>query len=109
MSVQYIQNYSQAQKAINDEINNALEMIGRMVSTQASANSPVLTGQLRDSITYKTNTNEKQVTIGTNVEYALAVHEGDVRHKGKPYLKDAVEQNKAEIQNIIKSTLGRIG
>lgn len=46
------------------------------------------TGDLQRSITYKAGEND--VVVGTNIEYALFVHDGTRKMKGRPYIRDAL-------------------
>lgn len=48
------------------------------------------------------------VMIGTNVEYALYVHEGTSRMKANRFLKKAVEENKGELLEIVAEGLRNI-
>lgn len=49
--------------------------------------------------------NKKAVYIGTNVEYAYWVHEGNDRMAANHFLKKALENNKAELEKIIGDEL----
>lgn len=50
---------------------------------------------------------EKTVVIGTNVEYAAKIHEGDAREGLDPnrFLRNAVERNSDKYRRIIDDTL----
>lgn len=63
------------------------------------------TGHLRQSIVYQVNENEQSVTVGTNVEYAIYVHEGTRKMAPNRFLKNAVVKNEQTIQNHIKKRL----
>lgn len=83
------------------------------------------TGRLRNSITYATKTMhstgkqpatpsdyalmgtvpEGTVVIGTNVEYAAYVEMGTSKSKPYPYLKPALQDNKAKLKKIIEDNL----
>lgn len=92
------------------------------------------TGRLRNSITWATRTEhsevdtnlekpnedasaedgvnssqagEKEVVIGTNVEYAAKVHEGDAKEGLDPnrFLRNAIERNSEKYRGIIDDTL----
>ena len=78
----------------------ALEAIGVFVDAEASLRSPVLTGNLRASMTHRVNDREKSVTIGTPTEYAPYVEKGTSRMRAQPFLTPAVEDNITEIRNI---------
>lgn len=86
------------------------------------------TGRLRNSITWATQSNHDEpsgegevraedrcpnatepnvVLIGTNVEYAVYVHEGTGRKNGDPnrFLRNAVEKNREKYKNIIDDVM----
>ena len=92
------------------------------------------TGRLRNSITWATRTEhsevdtnlekpnddasaddgvnssqagEREVVIGTNVEYAAKVHEGDAKEGLDPnrFLRNAIERNTEKYRGIIDDTL----
>lgn len=92
------------------------------------------TGRLRNSITWATRTEhsevdtnlekpnddasaedgvnssqagEREVVIGTNVEYAAKVHEGDAKEGLDPnrFLRNAIERNSEKYRGIIDDTL----
>lgn len=48
------------------------------------------------------------VMIGTNVEYALYVHEGTSRMKANRFLKKAIDENQAELIRIVAKELRNI-
>ena len=50
-------------------------------------------------------TDEKAVYIGTNVEYAIYVHEGTSRMRPNRFLKNAVVKNEAQIRQFIDREL----
>lgn len=63
------------------DIPRGLEAVGKQFMNYAKLeleNNParVDTGLLRNSITYVVNADEQSVTVGTNVKYAIYVHEG---------------------------------
>lgn len=47
----------------------------------------------------------RSVYVGTNVEYAQAVEEGDAGRKGKHYLRDAVNNHIEEYKNLAERAL----
>ena len=83
------------------------------------------TGRLRNSITYATKTShssgqapaepsdyammgavtEGEVVIGTNVEYGPFVEMGTSRSRPYPFLRPALENNKATLKKILEDTL----
>lgn len=48
---------------------------------------------------------EKTLYIGTNVEYAIYVHEGTRRMTANPFIRRAVEANKDQFQEKLKQAL----
>lgn len=54
---------------------------------------PVDTGNLRGSIQYEIaeDKNGLSARVGTNVPYAIYVHEGSRGRKGTPFLRDALD------------------
>ena len=48
------------------------------------------------------------VMIGTNVEYAMYVHEGTARMEPNRFLKKAIEENKSELLRIVAKELRKI-
>ena len=62
------------------------------------------TGELFDSIkaTAKRNSqNAYTVDVGTDKSYAVYVHDGTYKLKGRPFIRDALEKNKDKIQQIV--------
>lgn len=80
----------------------ALTAIGAFVESEAKVRTPVDTGNLRDSITYRVNEGEKNVAIGTNAEYAQWVEKGSSRSSAQPFLTPAVESNTSRIQELVR-------
>ena len=65
------------------------------------------TGNLRNSITNQVESGEQAVYIGTNVEYALYVHEGTSKMIPNRFMKNALYNHANEYRDIIKSFLGQ--
>ena len=55
------------------------------------------TGRLRNSITFTTQ--PQTLVVGTNVEYALYVHEGTKRMIPNRFLVNAVQKNKDQLRD----------
>lgn len=75
------------------------ERVGQYVENTAKENCPVDRGILRASIHHEAD--KDGTVIGTNIEYAIPVHEGHGKFTGKPFLKDAAYNNMSSIQNIL--------
>lgn len=95
----------EAIEALGRAIGRALEAIGIEAESDAANLCPVDTGRLRNSITHTIDAGGKAALIGTNVEYAQAVHNGTSTRKGQPFLVDAVRQNADKYRRIAKAAL----
>lgn len=91
----------------------ALEAIGMMLDYEAASelgSDPrrVDTGNLALSMEHQVDTGEKSLTVGTNVEYAIYVHEGTrVRgHEPNRFLRNAFMNNIDNIKNMLQQFLG---
>lgn len=63
------------------------------------------TGALYNSIKADIKTNlllNHELTIGTDMEYAVFVHNGTRKLKGRPFIRDALIENQSKIPQIIK-------
>lgn len=97
-------------QAVNGALATALEAIGVHIEGEAKEeleNTPrrIDTGNLRNSINYQVNDEEKAVYIGTNTEYAIYVHEGTSRMEPNRFLTNAVERNQDQINQMIKDAM----
>lgn len=104
----FTDNSQEVIRAIEESAKNALKEIGLYVEGQAKLLTPVDTGNLRGSISHKI-ASEKEVHIGTDVEYAVYVEKGTSRQKAQPYLTPAVENNLVEIARIIQKHFKQVG
>ena len=66
--------------------------------------TPVDTGRLRGSIATSLGVRDKGISsiIQTNVFYAIFVHEGTARMKGRPFMKQGVEKVMGRIEGYYK-------
>jgi len=94
----------EVKKMLEDRKKAAHEAIGKYVVGEAQVRAPVDTGRLKNSIDSEAEV--KQVTIGTNVEYAPYVELGTRRMQAKPFLEPAVKDNWGNIENIAKERMG---
>ena len=69
------------------------------VTTVAKKTVPVYTGVLRDSITPTQDENADGMAweVGTNIEYAVPVEYGTKRMAARPYIRPALENERAKI------------
>lgn len=66
------------------------------------------TGRMIGSITYEINVaglTELEGRVGTNVEYAIYVHNGTARMKARPFLLDAVANKQEQIVDIFNKVI----
>lgn len=97
-------------RQVKEALTPALEAIGIHIEGEAKEeleNTPrrIDTGNLRNSISHEVDEGEGVVYVGTNVEYALYVHEGTVNMAPNRYLKNAVERNQDQITQYLKDAL----
>lgn len=78
--------------AVNGPTGRWLATIAAKVETAAKGYTPVDTGRLRSSITWTIIEDGRSLVaiIGTNVEYAIYVHEGTRFMEGTPFLVDGL-------------------
>ncbi len=100
MSIKYESNLDNVKKALDKAQNEALTKIGMLVQAESQVNAPVDSGRLKQSITNQVNESDKSVEVGTNVEYAVWVHEGTSKQEAQPFIKDAVMNNINKIKDI---------
>lgn len=81
-------------KATNGPTGRMLARYAAKIETAAKARCPVDTGRLRGSITWRIEFVGGVLTaiIGTNVEYAIYVHEGTRYMAGRPFLLEGMQQ-----------------
>lgn len=64
------------------------------------------TGDLMRDVNYAVESDgENTVTVGNSLFYAPFEHEGTYKLKGRPYIKDGIEQGKAELQRVAEAAL----
>lgn len=83
----------------------ALEICGLTAEGYAKPLCPVVTGNLRNSITHLVQAEELAAYIGSNVEYAGYVELGTIKRKAKPYLKPSVADHTDKYRKIIEVEL----
>jgi len=106
MGVKVIDNTQKVLSEFERKINLACKAVGQKAVDYAKADCPVDTGRLRNSIAYKVN--EKNIYIGTNVEYAKYVEFIEkYQHKtGKAhFLRDAAATHGDEYRDLYQTIL----
>lgn len=82
---------------------NGLDAIGNRAATYARLDTPVDTGRLRNSITYKVK--GKEAYIGTNVEYAPYVELGARGRPGVYMLRNAATNHSEEYKGLLEAAI----
>lgn len=109
-----IDNTDKAMTNMQDGIERALEAIGAQCENYAKMLCPVDTGNLRNSINHAKE-NSNTVVVGTNVEYAIYVHEGHKTPSGghvapRRFLRDAAVNHTEEYKRIAEAAIkGALG
>lgn len=85
---------AQLLKATSSPVGRYLARIAAKAETASKARCPVDTGRLRGSINWRLVLEGGTLVaiIGTNVEYAIYVHEGTRYMPGRPFLVEGVQQ-----------------
>lgn len=108
MAIKFINNSREIIRQLGNKTEDALRDVGLYAEGEAKLLSPVDTGELIGSISHKM-ANDREVQIGTDVEYALYVEKGTSRQEAQPFLTPAVEQNMAEINKIFEKHMKEVG
>lgn len=91
------------QEGINEGITRGVSEAGEIVVTEAKANCPVDTGNLRASINKQASGNT--CTVGTNCEYAGYVEFGTYKMAAQPYLVPALLNNVDAIVSAVTDAI----
>lgn len=123
--------FKEAKKQVQKNRERTAKEIGVFLEAEAKYRVTRKTGHLARSITHNTDHDENtsKVQVGTNVKYAQTLEEGSKAHtiqfdkpqrlkikgqwvtvkkinhpgtKPQPYLKPSIEENKSQIQSMIK-------
>lgn len=82
-----------------------LHLEGEAKEELENAPRRVDTGNLKNSIANQVAQDEEAVYVGTNVEYAVYVHEGTTRMEANRFLKNAFERNAKQLKYKLKEAL----
>ena len=94
---------------MENAIHNASTILGMYLVGKCRLITPVDTGRLKGSLDFKViKEGDKTILIiGTNVEYAIFVHEGTRRMRPRRYIKDATFASLGEIKTIFETEFRR--
>lgn len=132
VDVKLIDNKDAVLKAKAEDIEKALETIGKVAARYAKELCPVDTSNLRNSIAYEVDMGDNSVIIGTNIKYAPYVEFGTGKFaeggdgrptpwayqdpktgewiwthgsKPQPYLRPAIDHHLQEYKDFIEKEL----
>lgn len=110
VEVEFVDMSSELLAGMESQIPAALAAVGGQAAfycAEELENYPrrVDTGRLKNSINFSVQ--DKEVQIGTNVEYAIYVHEGTSRMTPNRFLKNGMELNLDEYREIIREYLSQ--
>ena len=103
MSVTRKDNSAAVMAAIYDGVANGLSDAGQMVADNARSTVHVITGNLRDSISY--DATDEEVVISAGMPYAAYEELGTSRQDAHPYLRPAAMDHTQDILNTIGSAV----
>lgn len=106
MSVKFTDNSKQVKSEMNSRIVQALELIGLIWLQNVDPFVPVDTSNLLKSMTYKVDSHNKTVIVGTPVDYGGFVELGTRNMKAQPYLRPSILDYRADYENAVRSVLG---
>ena len=101
--LEIIDNTDKILDSLNTQIEEALIEVGEIAVEYAKNNTPVDTGNLKNSIDYSVN--ENVLNIGSDLEYAIYVEEGTRKIVGHHMLRDALSTHNSEYKDIIENHL----
>lgn len=103
--------FNKAPALMTAELNIAIKKTVFTIQGKSMINTPVLTGRLRASTSSQFDNLKGQV--GTHTNYDVFVHEGTRFMRGRPYLRDAVNDSKQDINDnftkAVDNVLNKIG
>lgn len=85
------------------QLNMAIKKTILSIQSKSMINTPVKTGRLRGSTASVFG--DLRGEVGTHTNYDVYVHEGTRYMKGRPYLKDAVEENNPSTEKYFKEAV----
>ena len=93
-------------QSVENAKRGGLEAASLIVEADAKLRAPVDLGNLKGSITHKV-TSDEEAKIGTNVDYAPYLEYGTHKMAAQPYLRPALDSNKARIEKMIGDVIGK--
>lgn len=106
-NMKFDNNIPKFKRLLEQEKKDILKRIGLFIEGEAKLRTPVDTGLLRGSISHKV-VSDKEVQVGTDIEYSDYVEFGTSKKQAQPFLTPAFEENSQEIKNIIIDGIRRV-
>ncbi len=75
------------------------------VAGQAAQVTPIDTGKLRRGVLKGVRIETLRGIISPNVQYAIHVHEGTPKMRGRPFLKQGLDKSTKKIETFFKESL----
>lgn len=106
IDVKITDNHDKFIQALQQQLHDAFEEIGKQAVANAKSTVPVNTGNLKNSIDYSVS--DDDVKIGTDVEYGKYVEFGSIHnHTASHFLLNAMQNNISEYKQTIENYLKR--
>lgn len=108
-TVEFTDNSRMIMGAYNKLLERALLMICLAWQRNVTPFVPVDTGKLRQSMHYRIDIANKQVTVGSTIKdppYSIYVELGTERMGAQPYLRPSLLNYKKEYEKIVRDTFG---
>jgi len=101
--------------AVADAVVAEVERIAEDVARMASAAAPRRTGRMASTIRsrklpgrrFVKGTAREVIAGGAQAPYALSVHQGTKRYRGKPFLRDSFEREAGDLDERIGRAIAR--
>lgn len=90
-------------KALDQALDRAIAKAAFVIEGRSKAVTPVDTGRLRASI--HTVNSRLRAEIGTNVSYAIYVHEGTRFMQPRPFMSEGVQASRNQIEEILNAEI----
>ncbi len=103
--VEFRDNADEVLHLLDTAIGRALFDIGVTAQGYTKDNTPVRTGNLRDSWAVQIHQNENYLLIGTDIEYGKYVENGSRTNKAQHMLQKAVSEHTDEYKRLAKEAL----
>lgn len=95
------------QEAGREAIARAMELTASSLWGESRKVTPIDTGRLRGSIAHHKD-DDLTHRISTNVEYAVYVHEGTQRMRGRPFFEWGMERTEPKLQKYIERAVSEV-